>query len=156
MVHTMLTKPFSLCDSPKLQQQPSGSTCVPTCLAMAFDIDVHDIIHDMEEFGIDVDDGLDDREENWYLVHVGIGWSTFANMRGIGLAEGIYLTTVPSLNVTNYTHCVLVVAKWNEDNIAEVSVLDPNNGVPGMKYYDDFYTLPAISFTKLDDFRDLG
>lgn len=141
---------MNLSTNPTLQQQ-TGKMCMPTCIAMALDIPATQVIEEMEALGIDLSDGTYDRDIAFYLVQKGIAVERFLN-HGLGMPDGLYITTVPSLNVHG-THGVLIFVKGNTP-----IVLDPNNGKSDKNHYslDSFYDIPGIYFERLDDFADLN
>jgi len=142
-----------LTDTPILQNQPCATSCVPTSIAMATGQPVAEVIGYMQDaLGFDVSKGLLSRQEYLYLTLMGIGYETFMARAGVGVMDGHYLAQVASLNKTRYTHCVFVHIKD-----CEATVFDPNNGKEGLAYYayDGFNACPVLTFTKLDDFKDL-
>tara|TARA_R110002072_G_scaffold273116_2_gene433456 strand:- start:990 stop:1469 length:480 start_codon:yes stop_codon:yes gene_type:complete len=144
---------LKLTKNPVHHQQPCSMSCVPTCLAMAFDVEPEEIIDDMAEMGIDISNGMTSRAEHFYLSRKGIGSERFLNNGCVGLLSGHYLAQVPSLNVTGFTHCVYLYI----DSSYEMTALDPNMGKKGLAFYSSLLPrrLNMISATRLDDFSDL-
>lgn len=141
----------TLSKSPIGQQQPTSSTCVPTCIAMALGLGSSLVIHEMELMGFNLVEGITPRQEQLYLLTQGIGYERMLN-QGLGLPDGSYLCEVPSLNLTGIFHCVFLFIEEGEPQ-----VFDPNDGKVGKDWYpsDGFSSLPIMAFTKLDDFGDL-
>lgn len=110
----------------KHQQQPTGKSCVSTCLAMLLDKPVQEVI---DEFHADYSNG--DNDEDKYLESKGlICRALWSNHRT--LEEGkLYLVSIPSLNLVAYTH--EIIFDWRDPT--EFKVIDPNMGKEGKKYY---------------------
>lgn len=143
---------MKLTTKPEHQKQPCPVSCVPTCLAMALGEPVADILKEFEQLNINISDGVYPRELYYFLTYNVIGYERFLNT-GLGLPSGSYLADVCSLAKVNMMHCVLVHVTADY----EVFVFDPNEGRIAAKYYarDSFNKLPAMSFTRLDDFSDI-
>ena len=113
-------------------QQPDGTTCMATCLAMILDMDLDQCIalyHDKlysQDFWFD--DILDEHNIPYTYGHP-------ARRR---LHEGyVYLATVPSLNNIGGNHQVVI--DYRDD---EYMVLDPNIGRHGvLEYAQDGHNL---------------
>jgi hypothetical protein len=117
-----------------LQTQPTGKTCVQTCLAMALGIPVEKVI---QKYG---DDGMNQTLLQYALTECGFVWNHFTE--GLMIYEGWYFVCVPSLNKKGGTHQILV--HYEE---GEMFVLDPAQGV---KYKEDGSDL--ISWNDLTPF----
>lgn len=143
---------MKLSKDPVLQNQPCKDSCAMTCIAMALDLPVKELLEDYEESGFDISLGLTSRKVSYVLSRFKIGSMEFLNTGVFGLVDGVYFGDVPSKNRTGLSHCVLLFI-----NDGEVLLLDPNNGKKDVKFYetDEFNTAPFYSFTKLDDFSDL-
>lgn len=112
------------------QQQPTGTSCVHTCLSMLTGIPVEKII---EEMGPEGQTFI--AETNFLLRH---GYFPVRLMNdpiiGWGFPRtGLYLLTVASLNTVGAQHRILVEVDNNYNEI----VYDPNEGKEGKKFYKD-------------------
>lgn len=83
-----------------LQQQPTPVTCTQTCLAMALDVPVADVI---ARFG---DRGMTHQEFLAALEACRFTYNQF--MLGALIVTGCYFLTVPSLNVRGGHHKLLI------------------------------------------------
>lgn len=106
-------------------QQPTPRACVHACLAMVTGEDVHSLL---DRFG---DHGLCWHEEATVLVEHQI-WPTLvpAQQPHEFPRTGVYLVTVPSLNLRGKTHRVVVEADGQG-----YCLHDPNAGRDGVKAY---------------------
>jgi hypothetical protein len=142
---------YKLAKDIDFQSQPDDMTCWPTCLAMALGVSVKYVLEAMEARGLKFYAGMKQRDISFFLCCLGIGAKTFPNI-GHGVSPGLYICEVPSLNVTGYTHAVLL--KISEH--FEPFIYDPNTGREGKALYciESYFQAPIISYTELDDFSD--
>jgi hypothetical protein len=105
-----------------LQQQPTTSTCVQTCLAMALNVPVALVI---ERYGANP---MNQRELIAALGDCGFVWNQL--MTGELVHRGWYFAVVPSLNRRGGMHQVLLYHTMEEG----MRVLDP---AIGERYRDD-------------------
>lgn len=108
------------------QIQPCPVSCVCTCLAMVAGLPVPDVItkwHDKYREG--------NTALRVILDDLKIQFTSFDSCDNASLCEeGVYLCTVPSLNIVAGTHQILV--EVTADNYY---VIDPVRGREGKKYY---------------------
>lgn len=108
----------------KHRQQVDDQSCTSACLAMLLNVPVMDVIG---EFHIDWLKGQTDPIK--YLTSKEVEFKAltpFTEFQG----DGVYLTTVPSLNHEGTLHHILVVFKDSE-----MKIFDPNQGRPLKRYY---------------------
>ena len=148
----MMTPVPRLTNYPVLQKQPNDYTCVPTCIAMAMDMEVDTVIKHCEDLGIDLTNGMNDTVTRYVLMTLNIASYPFIAGDGVGILPGLFLASVPSRNFKGRTHSVLV--HFSEGMIR---VLDPNNERPNYLYWDEdsFGEIGISSFLRLDDFWEL-
>ena len=117
---------YGLIDKIALVTQPTAESCVHACLAMVSGVDVQDIIKDLGD-----DNGLTDDELLAWLVRRHILPLEIGAARHVHPfpVQGIYLATVPSLNLQGRGHQIVIEA--NGDYV----VYDPNNGYKGREFY---------------------
>ena len=139
---------YKLTDSPVLQQQPCGTSCVPTSIAMTLGVPVQEILDKLHDMGLSYSKGLHHEETMYLLVSLGIGDLLIPHV-GISLLDGHYLVGVPSLNITGGTHCVFV-----HIHNSIPTIYDPNTGKSDSKDYVSWEKLHMVSLTKLYDFRE--
>lgn len=96
------------------QKQPTGVTCVQTCLAMALGVPVEKVI---EKYG---KDALNNQSLCYILTKSRIIWNQFSH--GAFIYEGWHFASVPSLNKRGGMHQVLIHFSKNW----ELTVLDPS------------------------------
>ena len=68
----MMTPVPRLTNYPVLQKQPNDYTCVPTCIAMAMDMEVDTVIKHCEDLGIDLTNGMNDTVPRYVLMTLNI------------------------------------------------------------------------------------
>lgn len=111
----------------KLQQQPTGDTCVSACLAMILDLPVQQVI---DEFHRDYcDDKITSAE---YLQSKGVKVKIHPAITRKRSFKGLHLITVPSLNIEGALHQIIWDRRVGEDGPI---IFDPNEGKPGKRYY---------------------
>lgn len=98
------------------QQQPTGKTCVQTCIAMALGVPVEQVI---QQYG---EDPLNQELLCKALTECGVMWNQFTH--GTMLFQGWYFAVVPSLNHRGLNHQILV--RWHPGD--GLTVLDPAMG----------------------------
>lgn len=98
-----------------LQKQPTPVTCVQTCLAMAMDVPVRDVI---ERFG---GESMNQQILILALCQCGVVFNPL--IFGTMVMAGWYFACVPSLNFRGGNHQVLVHYDWET---ARMTVLDPS------------------------------
>lgn len=143
-----------LVDNPELQTQPTSTTCVPTCIAMAIGEPVFKVISEIKDLGIDISEGMTDRQISYYLGTKGISIDPYITRESCGLLLGSYLICTPSLNILGGLHCVLAIIREDDDG-HYCNIYDPNELKDGKKYYKYWEDLPLCTIIALDDFRDL-
>lgn len=127
-----MTYKFGLVDKITLVTQPTAKSCVHACLAMVSGVDVLDVIKDLGD-----NDGLTDEEMLAWLVRRHIMPLEIGAARHLHSfpLQGLYLATVPSLNLQGRGHQIVI--ELNRDYV----VHDPNNGYEGR----EFYPIDALS-----------
>lgn len=127
-------------DKIQFQQQPTYNTCVSTCLAMILNCDVADLIpvfHDKYfdapfDKRIKVTDFLIERGVPFYLC----------NFESFPEKAGVYLVTVPSLNIKGETHQILWIMEDSErEGYFYQRLLDPVTGREDRFFYTDIEEL---------------
>lgn len=98
------------------QTQPTGSTCVQTCIAMVLGVPVADVI---ARYG---DEPLNQQRMAHALTECGVVWNQMTN--GTMVHEGWYMATVPSLNNRGGNHQIMVRFTSHDG----VCVADPARG----------------------------
>ena len=112
-------------------QQPTATTCVHACLAMLAGVSVEGVI---EKYGHP--DGVYEWEESSFAQRMGLDFIKYHTDK---VAPGrVYLITVPSLNIPNSLHRVVVDYREAENPV----VLDPNMGKEGKAHYDCLDSIP--------------
>lgn len=110
----------------KLVQQPTPDSCTSACLSMLTNVDVNDVV---SSFHNDWKSLKSNPSE--FLSHNGIRHSVNKDVFSHKVNWGnVYLLTVPSLNIEGGLHHILLDLTGDFE-----SVLDPNNGKEGKKYY---------------------
>lgn len=124
-----LTETPTMLSEPLIHQtQPTGDTCVCTCLAMLFGRPATEVIETYHhsyyrEQILDVDDIL--RIESYVFTH------ELAGRVQTLLPGAVFMLTVPSLNIKGGLHQILVDYRDPE----RPQALDPAKGYPGRMYY---------------------
>lgn len=98
------------------QTQPTGKTCVQTCLAMALGVPVAEVI---ARYG---EEPMNQQSLCAALTECAFVWNQLVT--GTMVCQGWYFATVPSLNHRGGNHQVLI--RWTSDD--GVTVLDPAMG----------------------------
>ena len=114
----------------KHQTQPTWNSCTSTCLAIITGQPVQDVI---DEFH----DAFHSREmfEDDYLESKGIKFE-YGKRNQLIDGEGIYLLTVPSLNIEGGAHSIVYHIYKEEGSEGYFHVLyDPAEGREGKKFY---------------------
>ena len=106
-------------------QQPTAKTCVHACLSMVTGEPVASLIN---RFG---DRGLSVEEEITVLTEYGI-FPQAVPFTFSWIVDGVYMLTVPSLNLEGTNHCIIAYADRDEEKFI---LLDPNEGKEGKKAY---------------------
>jgi len=141
-------------DRVNFQQQPTYNTCVSTCLAMILNVDCNEVI---DEF----------HGKYWdYYESDRVIVSSFLSKKGVEFdycsfeqqpdTEGIYLVTVPSLNIKGGNHNILwVVESSGEEGLFFQRILDPAAGRDDKYYYTNIDDLLNSEFlaTKINGYR---
>ena len=109
----------------KFVRQPSARTCVQACLSMVTGVPIADLI---ERLG---DRGLDRETETTILTEYGI-FPELLPVEHVWLFSGVYLMTVPSLNLLGHTHRIVVFEDGENDLW---KLYDPNRGRRGVRYH---------------------
>ena len=113
-------------------QQPTPHSCVHACLSMITGIPIESLIDRFGDHGLSMDEEVTVLVENklWPYRNTECGPHPFP-------LEGVYLVTVPSLNLEGKLHRVVVDARTEG-----YTVFDPNTGRDGRKAYssDDVMT----------------
>jgi len=124
----------------KFVQQPTSKTCVHACLAMVTGQPVQDIVLRFGDRGIGAEEEVAFLTENGLLP---VPMNRYA--KNYFSETGLYLITAPSLNLLGKTHRLVVVI----DNNWDFTILDPNAGRKGKKYYsrNGFFTKRGISYS---------
>lgn len=104
------------------QKQPYSTCCVQTCLAMLLDEPVEDVIA-----MLGTKEGLSTFETYQALNRFKFVWNALVLPELI--FDGLYLLTVPSLNLQGRNHCILV------ERSDVITVYDPNEGKEGKLFY---------------------
>ena len=104
------------------QKQPNATTCVQTCLAMLLNEPVEKVI------ALAGDEGMSTLETYAFLERCGFTWN--AMLLPSLIWDGIYIVTVPSLNLDARNHAILI-----ETEKGMAKAYDPNNGKLGKQYY---------------------
>lgn len=110
------------------QTQPTGNTCVCTCIAMLTGKPAQEVVDKWHDLYYSHHEPLMDiLEEEGLRVecHYSAGSPRI-------LPGKLYMLTVPSLNVEGSLHQVLV--DWRDEAVGPVC-LDPAKGLPDRKYY---------------------
>lgn len=110
------------------QAQPCPTSCVSACVAMVLNIPVaavmadhHDAYHNQN------------RSFREILNSSGASFTSFDSCDRQSLEEsGIYLLTVPSLNIEGGNHEILVEY---DDDVCRWAIYDPRRGGKGKRYY---------------------
>ncbi len=108
------------------QMQPTPKGCVSTCMAILLDIPAEEVI---KEFHDNYMSGH--RDVEWYLARHGVKVSKMFTTDYSEKEGGLFLLSVPSLNIEAATHYVIL--DWRKKN--GCVIFDPNNGKAGRKYY---------------------
>lgn len=114
----------------KLVNQPTSNTCTSACLAMITGMDVNIVISEFHD-----DWRLSKNDPKRYLETKGVkcefnDGGAFNNCLSW---DSVFLLTVPSLNLDGKLHHIVVDLRGHGD--VDVTVLDPNNGKDGKRYY---------------------
>ena len=108
------------------QKQPTDKTCTATCIAMILGIDVKTVIEEFQE-GYHDDtlrpDGYLKKKNTELRIRCGYSYEEIR-------FGTVYILVVPSLHIEATMHSVLVDTRQ-----CEITVLDPNQGRKGKKYY---------------------
>lgn len=128
------------------QKQPTGNSCVSTCIAMITGTPASEVVENYHEMfsnhEIEIADILDDFDVEY-------GRPLAGNQRMF--AGHVYLLIVPSLNLQGQFH--EIVCDYRDGN--NVKVLDPSKGHAGKRYYalqeevdddEDGLAFPLISW----------
>lgn len=108
------------------QMQPCPVSCVTTCMAMIIGMPVSDMRAMHEEY-VGGDLGIGE-----ILRRLGIPFTDFRSSERYSLGdEGVFLVSVPSLNIQGGMHQVVVEMLSD----ADWRVYDPNQGKEGKLYY---------------------
>lgn len=99
-----------------LQKQPTAGTCVQTCLAMAMDVPVGEVI---ERFG---GEPMNQQTLILALAECGIVFNPL--LFGTFIMSGWYFAVVPSVNIRGGNHQVLIHYDWDTGHTV---VLDPSS-----------------------------
>lgn len=131
----------------KHQKQPTDTSCVHTCLAMALDVDVTEVMafadrHHLFCGGMSTCETLAFLME-CRMIHTQLSRNAFT-------VDGLYLLTVPSLNIEGGKHAVLVRA----EDFKEEEIWDPNRGRKGKKYYVPYGTARGPLQVELNGFTE--
>lgn len=109
-----------------LVQQPTADSCTSACLSMLTGIAINDIISSFHN-----DWKLLKSNPSEFLSHQGVKHSVNKDVFSHKVNWGnVYLLTVPSLNIEGGLHHIVLDLTGDFE-----SVLDPNNGKEGKKYY---------------------
>lgn len=111
----------------KLVQQRHKGDCVIACLAMVLGMDYVDIYnhyHKLYKDDFDVPNGISTRTERALLSTLGYenNYVVYSECSPLYFNR-VYLLTVPSLNVSNAFHRIVVKL----DNIGNWTIFDPSN-----------------------------
>lgn len=108
------------------QTQPCNTSCMSTCLAMIVNKPAQEIIDQYHEKYRTQCTPLRDM-----LNSLGVPFTSFDTADHPNLTEvGVYMVTVPSLNIRAGTHQILI-----EVRDFDYVVIDPVKGKPGRFYY---------------------
>lgn len=122
------------------QQQPTYNTCVSTCLAMILNCDVAELIpvfHD-RYFDAPADQRI---KVTYFLKERGVPFD-LCNFESMADKAGVYLVTVPSLNIKGGTHQILWIMEDSErDGYFYQRLLDPATGREDRFFYTDIEEL---------------
>lgn len=109
----------------KLVQQINDYTCGHACISMVTGVDIN-TLHEQ------IPNALDDDSLIKLLVQNGV-FPQYTQYPHMFPMRGLYMMTVPSLNLLAHNHCVIV-------NVGDVyKVYDPNTGREGKKFYSEEY-----------------
>ena len=143
-------KPSSWRIQVKFVRQPTQLTCIHACLSMVTGVAVAELI---ERFG---NHGLDRETEITVLTEYGIMPELLPEEHA-WLFSGVYLMTVPSLNMLGHTHRIVVF----EDVAANAwKIYDPNRTRRGVKHHSVRAFArkrqePPVSYTEITYLRPL-
>lgn len=140
----------------KHQSQPTCTSCMYTCIAMAIGVDALEVTELAESTGYGRNDG---RMQAFLLQHYNLaGFEASLPPVGYGFRPNLYMMEVLSKTSNSCTHCILVDLR--HEDAAGILVFDPQVGnVETDKCYlswDDIMDLGIISTTALDDFKDFN
>jgi len=107
----------------KLINQINGSTCTQACIAMASGKTIEEVIEAVGSKALTIQE-----EVSFYIQNE----IEFNQLLYTTMFNGLYAVTVPSLNLKNEFHRILVRC-FNGDIL---EILDPNDGRDGKKFYD--------------------
>jgi len=132
----MVTK---FCDKIVFQQQPTYNTCVSTCLAMILNCDVQELIPVFHEKYYDaVDNRLKVTD---FLKEKGVPFE-LCNFESMPEKAGVYLVTVPSLNIKGGTHQILwIMEESDQEGYFYQRIFDPATGREDRFFYTDIEEL---------------
>lgn len=105
--------------------QPTPNTCVHACLSMVTGVPAYDLI---ERFG---DRPLGIKESRTVLIENGL-FPIDKTVEDVFEYAGVYLATVPSLNIKAGTHQIVIV---NNGDSTPPLLLDPNTGKKDVEWY---------------------
>lgn len=120
-------------DEIEFKQQPTYNTCVSACLAMILGADVDEVIAEfhLEYWG--VNEGK--LKVTDYLKRKGVPFK-YCNFEDKPREDGVYLVTVPSLNIKAGTHNILwCMQSAEEEGFFYQRILDPATGRDDKSYY---------------------
>lgn len=115
------------------QQQPTFNTCVSTCLAMILGVDADKVISEFHPRYYDVIENK--LKVTDYLKSNGVPFE-LCNFEDSPQKDGVYLVTVPSLNIKAGTHNILwVMESSDREGFFYQRILDPATGRKDRFYY---------------------
>lgn len=126
-------------DQIEFQQQPTSVTCVSTCLAMILGVDAEKVVREFHDKYYNAGEGK--LKVTDYLKASSVPF-TLCNFESLPREDGVYLVTVPSLNIKAGTHQILwCMQSAQEEGYFYQRILDPCTGREGKMYYTDIKEL---------------
>ena len=107
-----------------VHQQQTKDTCVSACLAMLLNIPLDQVVSEFHAGYM----ARDTEPEDFLRRHGVKVRDLLTSERGM-VEGGLYILTVPSLHFPGKNHCILADARDG------FTLLDPQQGRPGSKYY---------------------